>query len=629
MAPSNEPISSRKPDERRRFPYAWMQAQFAPRRVPPIDRSPVRSKDIAFMSTDTDEFSATSAAFIVGVTSHRNIPAGETEAIRRRVRALLSQLQREFPHSPLTVLSPLAEGGDQLVAEEGLDLGARLIAPLPFARERYAQDFVDPDARARFESLCARARIIELPLLPEHNPDDIAAHGPARDRHYARVGMFVARHCHLLLAIWDGKASDLTGGTAQTVAYYLTGRLPGDIERPRGRRLQMYVGGEERLLCHVVCSREQQDGAPASPLQPGQLIWRGPEEIPGADAPMPRGFHKVFEHADAFNVDMAAYAKTIAQDAAEGGNAVPDGDEAQPAPDSPAALFRAADWLAMHFQKRVLLAMRLIYLVAFVMAMALTVFSDVPNQDAMLYVFLALFAVGVAVSAIARRREWHRKYLDYRALAEGLRVQRYWRRAGISLTGDLEFAQGGPMQKQDIELGWVRNVMRSAGLADHAQPSPPDTAALHKVIAEWIGDEAQGELGYYKSRTVQRARTHRMTEMLGLICLAAGILISVALAVLVQRLSVDIRDGLIVIMAAFSIFAAVRESYSFRKADRELIRQYRFMERVFRGARAALDNTRDTDEQRDVLRALGEAALAEHVEWAVMHRQRPLEAGKM
>ncbi len=218
----------------------------------PDERIPLRSDNIAFTSTGTDGFPATSAAFIVGVTSHRDIPAGETDAIRRRVRGLLSQWQREFPHSPLTVLSPLAEGGDQLVAEEGLKLGARLIAPLPFARERYAQDFVDPDARARFESLCARAQVIELPLLPEHNPDDLAAHGPARDRHYAQVGMFVARHCHLLLAIWDGKASDLTGGTAQTAAYYLTGTPPGDIERPRGRRLQMYVGGEERLLCHVV-----------------------------------------------------------------------------------------------------------------------------------------------------------------------------------------------------------------------------------------------------------------------------------------------------------------------------------------------------------------------------------------
>jgi len=53
------------------------------------------------------------------------------------------------------------------------------------------------------------------------------------------------------------------------------------------------------------------------------------------------------------------------------------------------------------------------------------------------------------------------------------------------------------------------------------------------------------------------------------------------------------------------------------------------MERVFGNARTALDKAEDADEQREILRALGEASLAEHVEWAVMHRQRPLEAGKM
>jgi len=37
----------------------------------------------------------------------------------------------------------------------------------------------------------------------------------------------------------------------------------------------------------------------------------------------------------------------------------------------------------------------------------------------------------------------------------------------------------------------------------------------------------------------------------------------------------------------------------------------------------------DTDEQRETLRVLGEAALAEQVEWALMHRQRPLEHNRI
>ncbi|HEX7369976.1 MAG TPA: hypothetical protein VF284_06820 [Rhodanobacteraceae bacterium] len=100
------------------------------------------------------------------------------------------------------------------------------------------------------------------------------------------------------------------------------------------------------------------------------------------------------------------------------------------------------------------------------------------------------------------------------------------------------------------------------------------------------------------------------------------------MAILIGHLSFDAKNDWI-IMGVFSIFAAVREAYSFRKADRELIRQYRFMERVFGNARKALDKAGGADEQRDILRALGEAALAEHVEWAVVHRQRPIEAGKL
>ncbi|MGH8213817.1 MAG: hypothetical protein ACREPP_11380, partial [Rhodanobacteraceae bacterium] len=70
-------------------------------------------------------------------------------------------------------------------------------------------------------------------------------------------------------------------------------------------------------------------------------------------------------------------------------------------------------------------------------------------------------------------------------------------------------------------------------------------------------------------------------------------------------------------------------AYAYRKADKELIKQYRFMQRIFTDARTELDRAKEATEQRDILRALGEAALAEHAEWAVMHRQRPLEPGRM
>ena len=67
-----------------------------------------------------------------------------------------------------------------------------------------------------------------------------------------------------------------------------------------------------------------------------------------------------------------------------------------------------------------------------------------------------------------------------------------------------------------------------------------------------------------------------------------------------------------------------------KKADKELIRQYGFMQRIFAGAKRLLDGLGDDPaERRRVLVALGEAALTEHAEWTLMHRERPLPTSRI
>ncbi|MEO8811050.1 MAG: hypothetical protein ABI386_12475 [Rhodanobacter sp.] len=579
------------------------------------------------MSKHENSTAPTTVPLVIGVTSHRNIPAHEVDLIRQRVRELFGQLQRDFPALPLVVLSALAEGGDQVVAEEALAMGARLIAPLPLPRELYVEDFHHAATHASFNALCAGAQVIELPLLPDSTHGGIGSHGPQRDRQYGQAGVFIARHCHLLLAIWDGKSSPWLGGTAQVVEYFLSGVMPGLIERRHGGRRHLLGSGDERLVCQIVCSRDIDDGAPLSPLQPAQLLWRTQTDVSPPDTPMPATFQHTFARMAEFGADCVKYRRDIEADT-PGQAASHAGGDTLARPD--AALFRGADWLAVHFRQRVLLAMRVIYTLAAVMAIAFTIYDNLPDQDDFIYVFLLLFACGVGLTTVARRRGWHRKYLDYRALAEGLRVQGYWRRAGISLTGDPEFAQDSFMQKQDIELGWTRNVMRSAGLDRLATRLTEPERELRDVICEWVGDDSHGgQVDYFRSKAVQRTRQHRLTEMLGFASLFAGIGISIVLAVFAHRLSVDAKNILVVIMGVLSIVAAVREAYAFKKADKELIKQYRFMQRIFDEARKALAQTSAPTEQREILHALGEAALAEHAEWALMHRQRPLEHGKM
>ncbi len=567
---------------------------------------------------------ATSAPLVIGVTSHRDLVASEIDAIRQRVRMLFDELRTEFPDMPLVVLSPLAEGGDQLVAEEAIAAGVRLIAALPLSRKEYARDFPNADALARFEALCDAAEVVEVPDLPDSQSAVSAAspEGHARDAHYAQAGVHVCDHCHLLLALWDGKPSQSLGGTAQIVRYHLAGIRPAPVERRhRDRRNALGYGGE-RLVHHIVCSRDRADGAPLATLRPLDAWWRTGETMSPGTEPMPATFHAMFAHADAFNLDSAKYAarieahRSLATDSAS--------------TDAIDRLFRAADWLAIHFQRRVVLAMRVLYTLAALMAIAFAVYDNLPSQDGMLYVFLLLFALGGIIVVLANRRSWHRKYLDYRALAEGLRVQSYWRRAGLSVTADSEFAHDNFLQKQDVELGWVRNVMRSAELESGGPARTANAQAVAQVIADWIGDGRRtGQLEYYSRKAALRTRTHRLTEAIGLASLCVGIGISVALAIFASQLSPDSKNELVMTMAVFSIVAGVRAAYAYKKADKELIKQYRYMQHIFDQARVALKNTDDAREQREILRLLGEAALAEQVEWALMHRQRPLEHNRI
>src|SRR6185312_2917773 len=118
----------------------------------------------------------------------------------------------------------------------------------------------------------------------------IAAYGAARDRQYAQAGVFTASHCHILLAIWDGRPSDALGGTAQIVRFHMDGIPPGLVERRRSRYVSLGTG-DESLMYHIVCSRSDsaediQD--PMPPFQPMQSRWVTDQGASAGDAGIPR-----------------------------------------------------------------------------------------------------------------------------------------------------------------------------------------------------------------------------------------------------------------------------------------------------------------------------------------------------
>jgi hypothetical protein len=264
------------------------------------------------------------------------------------------------------------------------------------------------------------------------------------------------------------------------------------------------------------------------------------------------------------------------------------------------------------------------------MGLVFILYSDLDSNRAYIAVFLLLFALGLALRWAGKRREWHRKYLDYRGLAEGLRVQLYWRLAGVEPPPNDSLGYDSFLQKQDVDLSWIRHAMRGTGLL-HDESFAPDHAWLEWVIAHWVGDSEGkgGQLAYFLRGAARRERAHAATERMGGIALAAGLLGALTLLLAGSRLPTAAQNALIVAMGLLPLLAGIREAYSYKKADKELIKQFRFMGRLFSSCRTRLQRARDDTESRQLLLSLGRACLEEHAEWILLHRERPLEHAQM
>ena len=199
---------------------------------------------------------------VVAVTGHRDLVAAELPGIRAGCANASIGLRKDYPGRIIAVMSALAEGADRLVAEEALALGLPLTVVLPMPRAMYEQDFTNADSRAQFAALCAAAvDLFELPLTPGNTEAGIAEQGPGRARQYASAGVFLCAHCHVLLALWDGKESDQLGGTSQVVRFHHHDLMPGYTPRATASRLNL-TDDESDLVYHVVCSRDRPDGSP-------------------------------------------------------------------------------------------------------------------------------------------------------------------------------------------------------------------------------------------------------------------------------------------------------------------------------------------------------------------------------
>lgn len=199
----------------------------------------------------------------LGVTGHRSgnkALAANRAAVEAEIKVLFSLIdelvaRQPGEKAPTRIHSLLADGADQITAHAALGRGWELVAPLPFGRElnvainalpHNAMDAdallkggeaSDPEVQARASAIWAlekQAKLFELADQDEligrlfedmlSSPGDIGkaqlfnAHNSDQVALAARV---MIQQSDLVVAVWDGKARNLEGGTGHTIGLSL------------------------------------------------------------------------------------------------------------------------------------------------------------------------------------------------------------------------------------------------------------------------------------------------------------------------------------------------------------------------------------------------------------------------
>lgn len=583
----------------------------------------------------------------------------------------------------LRIVSALAAGPDQWVAGEAVALGCELQCVLPFHRDEYREDFrPGPDChspraaehdRRLSEAAAAEAeyrRLLDIATATFELDGRVDRPEPGVRRpdgwSYAAVGRAILRQSDLLVAVWDGQPARGPGGTGEVVDAALGRGIPVvwiTWGRPTTWQLLLPAwryaqepgdsrGDEARLLALVrelLLPPEDPDG------QTGREDLRREYFREGRKRGNPlRGCWTLFESVLAAQISRTdsrngASVRDHAARESTTGRSVAD---APAEPLMPGHVQRFVDeaflphyaWangLSVHygglhrgaFLVNSLLGAAAVFLALVSIAAGIAGREQAPWIVAELFVILAI----LGLTHMGQRRRWHQRWIDYRTLAERLRVARCMSLLGggnpqVLHAGHLA-SYGNPLRTW---MHWHHQAIeRAAGLLPGVSVTGEYLAACREFWLEGLVDDQRR----YHETTGDRLakldrRLHRAGDSLFALTLVACLLH-------VGHIWVDggLRfawvpgwaPGWLTLLCAFlpaagAAFAAIRS----QAETQRLAQRSRAMQDALGKLRADLaevptgENALNFQRLRDCADRVSELMIREMLDWRVVFQDRPL-----
>ena len=486
----------------------------------------------------------------VGVTGHRKeaLPAEACADLEERIRSALTlvidgaaavhaQEALFYTDDPLRLLfiSPLADGADQIAARVAVELGFELHVVLPFARVVYRRELADDASRSAFDELLGKAScVLELPGEHEQPIDA-----------YVMTGRATIAHCDLLMAVWDGLPPRGRGGTGEVVELAVVNgtpvlHLPVDEREPA--RL-LWSAFDPAVVTHRVektTERPLDDmhlallltalfAPPADEQERRFLALFANERIKRIRARIEyplllaiagvARFNPRRMSESAYNEDIRAEWVRFRQNCAEA-------NQVQAPLDLLEGAYSWSDNLATRFAQ----TYRSGHIFNFVLgglAVCVGLAANALNWALFEFALIeAIISAGIILNTrIGVKNEWHRRWLDYRQLAERLRPMRSLKLLGLAAP-DPPGSASNPVPRRWIEwyaTGVWRALGCPAGSIDGRQ-----AAELSRAVGAF---EIGPQVAYHERHSHQIELLDRRLERIAGFFFIATILVAVTVLI--------------------------------------------------------------------------------------------------
>jgi hypothetical protein len=477
----------------------------------------------------------------IGVTGHRDLEGVSLAHGRREAKRIFTILARAAAISDArgiitghetAVLSQLAAGADQMFAEAALEAEIPLRVLLPFNLADYATSLPE-EARPKLRHLAGLARGVWTAPAGEGDPE----------RSYHVTGMVMLAQSDILIALWDGEPGRGPGGTAAVIDQAVRQGIPVIHVDPGG--------GPTRVLWsafdHLGSERLELADAPSRPCD-DEMLQKLREDLlqPPSDPDQRRALEAYLAEHERRLRPRLEYPLLLAVTGIHGlkrshlfvapydektrtdwspfhTHLTPLDIDSQGLLNDIQDAFSWSDQLADHYAQIYRGGTILNYVAAATAVLLALVGVLAPEiKPILLALELVSLAGLIANTVIGNRRQWHRRWLDYRYLAEQLRSMR-----SLKLVGAFGPRMGANAQAA-ATMPWTdwyaAAIWRGLGLP----PNLRDELDVERVVAGVAAHELEPQIRYHESNSHRMhtldERLHKAGTALFVISLAASLL---------------------------------------------------------------------------------------------------------